>query len=388
MYQVSQAFRDAVRGSHTAVSWVEILGAGENVDGWSDARVKMEALAAIRSTFSMTVLDPVGRYVDRGRPDDLLSRFGSEVRPWRGVRYDNGTIEAVPLGTFRIEGNAPVEAGSGFQLTITGRDRSAIVSRRTPRSIAVMNGTPINEAIMAIVRVMLPSARFNLVEVPEVTGTMLIQAGDSPWEKAVQLAAASGLVLYVDRLGIFCTSPGLDPNAQAVWLFDEGPNCTFADVPTIDKGTGQPVPNGFIVRGNSNGGSSSGIRGEAWDEDPKSPTYRYGRYGENVEVVETDKVRNNTQAQAAAELLLRRALGRSVEFSFSGVPVPHLDPYDIVWARRRQVGVDESFFLSSYDIPLAVTDAAGGALGRHLSNADAATTERIESLLGTDTSVT
>ena len=90
----------------------------------------------------------------------------------------------------------------------------------------------------------------------------------------------------------------------------------------------------------------------------------------------------------AAELLLRRALGRSVEFSFSGVPVPHLDPYDIVWARRRQVGVDESFFLSSYDIPLAVTDAAGGALGRHLSNADAATTERIESLLGTDTSVT
>lgn len=384
MYGVSERFHRAVQASHRAVSWVEILGRDEVIDGVTGGSVKLDANQSIRASISMTIVDPSGYYLDTGSTSDVLGRFGTEVRAWRGVQYPEGDIEVVPLGVFRIESNDPTEQASGFELSVTGRDRSSVVNRKTPRPLAIRNGTPLNEAIRYLVTAMLPGARFELYDNPWTTGTMLVETGGNPWDIATKLAAASGLVLFVDRLGIFRTMPGLAPDDPVQWLFDEGERCTFTDPPQVGRGSGQPVPNGFIVTGTSTGSTSSGIRGEAWDMDPDSPTYRYGPYGENVETISNDKIRTQAQAQLAAELSLRQALGASLSMNFSAVVHPALDPYDITWARRRKVGIDRAFYLSSYEIPLDATAAASGTLSKHFNAAEAAIQAQIAGLIGGD----
>lgn len=378
MYPVSERFAAAVRTSHRAMSWVEIVGTGEIVTGWFDASVSMDSTALVRAGFSMKIADPTGYYIDRGLGDDPLSRFGVEVRPWRGVVFEDDTVEAVPLGVYRIETNDPTEVRGGYELDIRGRDRSSLINRKSPRPIVVANGTPLNDAIASIIAAMYPAATFDLTEVPWNTGAMLIEAGGNPWEKAVELAAGSGLVLFCDRNGVFCSVPGLDPSNPVSWVFDEGEECTFTDIPSVGRGSGSPIPNGYIVKGTSSSSSSSGIHGEAWDNDPRSPTWRGGRYGEIVEIVQTDKVRNNEQAQQAAELLLRRAMGGIQSMSFSAIVNPALDPYDIVWARRSSIGVDRAWYMANLTIPLDVKDSMTGALGYHSSAAEAA----VESIVG------
>lgn len=366
MWPVSSRFLDEVRQSHRVVSWVEILGRdGEVVSGWSEASVTLDGMAPVRGVLSMKITDPSGYYLDRGRVTDPLSRFGAEVRPWRGVRYGDGRVEAVPLGTFRIESNLPAELASGWELTVAGRDRSAIVSRKNSRPIVITNGTKLNDAIRTIVLAMYPQASFNLADVPWRTGTMLIEPGSDPWSVAVQLANASGMLLYCDRLGVFTTSTGLAPNDPVVWMFDEGERCTFTEAPTVGRGTRQDIPNGFIVKGSSAGSTSVGIHGEAWDMDPSSPTYRYGPYGENVEIIQSDKVTSMAQAQQAAEVMLRQAKGQAVSLGANVVPNPALDPYDVSWVRRSAMDVNGPFYLSSLSIPLDAAGTMGVNLGQH-----------------------
>ena len=366
MYPTSARFRQAVVTSHKMVSWVEIVGTGQTVRGWSAAVVKQEMNAAVRSTFAMTVTDETGLYLDRGQLDAPLSRFGSEVRPWRGVEFSDGTVEAVPLGTFRIETNDPTENGDGWELAITARDRSSIVNRKTPRPIAVALGTPLHTAVEKIIRAMYPAAICELSAGPWTVGTTLIETGANPWEVATALAAASGLVLFVDRLGVFRMVPGLADTDPVVWHFDEGDDCTFTAPPQVTRGTGQPIPNGFIVTGTSTGSSSSGIRGEAWDLDPRSPTYRYGRYGQNVEIVQSDKVRTNAQAVLAAETLLRRALGQAETIAYNAIVNPALDVYDIAWVTRTKLGLSAPFYIASIETPLDAGTPGAGTLGRHM----------------------
>lgn len=381
MQDVSERFLQATLSSHRALGFVEILSASDEViDGVTSCSVTMEADALIQGSMTMSVLDPTGRYLDRGRAEDLLSPYGSEVRPWRGIQYPDGSIDVVPLGTFRITTNDPAETeGGGYQLSITGHDRSSIVSRKSARPISVLKGTPTAEAIMLIILAMYPQATFQLIDVPFTTGTMLIEQGKNPWEVAVNLAAETGLVLHVDRLGVFTTEEALVPGDPPVWAIVDGERSTLTSVPTVGR-TSQSLPNGYIVTGSASSVDSATVRGEAWDMDPTSPTFRYGRYGENAEHIQSDRVTSNTQAQAAAELMLHRNIGRANEFNFAMVPNVALDPFDVIYAKRASVGVDGAFYIASITTPIEVTTDQTGILRRMSTETDLALEALTESL--------
>lgn len=384
MFPVSQRFRDAVRTTHRSISWVEIVDRNEVVQGVIEGKVKYDSTAVIQGSIEMTVADKTGYYLDRGLPTDPLTRFGSEVRPWRGVVFPDGDIEAVPLGTFRVDSNVPEEReGGAYELKIKGRDRSSIANRPTSAPVAIANGTPVNEAIIALVTAAVPSATFELTEVPWTTGPLLVPAGNPTYAQAVELASASGLVLGVDRLGVFRTHHGLDPTDDVVWFFDEGEDCTFTEVPSVERGAGDATPNGFIVEGKSNsvGGSSSGIRAEAWDDDPRSPTWRGGPYGEVPRFVTSEKVQTQAQAQVAAELLLRQRGSEVQSLKVQFPPAPQLDTYDVAWVRRSAIEVDHTFYFDTLEIPLAADEAMEATLGYHFGADEAALEARISDLL-------
>jgi hypothetical protein len=58
-----------------------------------------------------------------------LSPFGNEIHVWRGVTYDDGSVEEVPLGVF-INTNVEVsDNDQGVVINVNGVDRSLKISR-------------------------------------------------------------------------------------------------------------------------------------------------------------------------------------------------------------------------------------------------------------------
>lgn len=387
MQPVSDSFLRAVTTSHQSTFRVDILNARGDVsesitDLVESPTATLDGTASIRSTMSFTLLDPLDRYLVRGSVNDVLSPFGTEVRLWRGVVLPGGSEELVPIGTYRIETNDPTE--DDHVLTVTGKDRSSIVSRKAPRPLAIPNGTSLEAAVTRIVLHMLPTAVFDLPPTNDRVATMLIKAGDNPWDVAVQLAALHGYALYVDRMGVF----RMDPTAPGspVWIFGAGDRNTFTAKPSVRNGRNSSVPNGFIVSSNTAGSDSAGVRGEAWDENPDSPTYRWGPYGENAEHVSSDKVTTVDAARRGAEMLLRRALGRVGEVSFSSVPNPALDPNDVVLVQTAAGGVGV-YYISQLTIPLTASESMSGTL-RLLADPSLPSDEDLRKLLGVSDNLT
>jgi hypothetical protein len=111
MYPVSDAFLDAITGTHRAVSKARLLTTtqfGPSPTGTElpilSGDVKLSATADVKSTLELTV---PGDYWATVQP------YGAEVWVARGVVFGDGTEELVPLGYFRIDDVEQEEAPYG-----------------------------------------------------------------------------------------------------------------------------------------------------------------------------------------------------------------------------------------------------------------------------------
>lgn len=94
MLGVSQAFQDAVRGSHTRFFQLNVIQDSKVVaelPGVFDGSVTADATAAQLRRFSASIADESGKYT----PEDmhsLLAPFGTQVQPMMGVLVPNVTL--------------------------------------------------------------------------------------------------------------------------------------------------------------------------------------------------------------------------------------------------------------------------------------------------------
>ena len=64
-------------------------------------QVDVDRTATVRRRLALTCADPLGDLTPE-RAGDLLTPYGTELRPYMGVVYDDGTVEVCALGVFRI----------------------------------------------------------------------------------------------------------------------------------------------------------------------------------------------------------------------------------------------------------------------------------------------
>lgn len=362
MFGVSEEFKAAISMPHRVVAWVEILGDDGStilLDEATDATVSYDAEADIGASASFNLPDPDGIFMARNSVDDLLSPFGSEVRMWRGVEYPDGTIEPVPLGVFRVMTNQPTEVAGGRTLAISCADRSIIPARKLPRTLGFARGTPVTEAITTLVRALHPGADIALLSVPDTTPALLLDVGESAWAKARELAQTVGCVLRVNRLGQYVMEPVPLADSPIVWNFVEGEQTIITEPLSRSSGSSIPIPNGWLVKSSSTGAeNASRILAEAWDEDPSSVTYRYGRYGQNCEIYESEKIQSIPSAHYTAQALLQRSLARTDEVPITTIVNPALDADDAVALVRTGLEIAGVFSVAAMTVPLSVTEAS------------------------------
>lgn len=349
MQTVSPQFLAAIQRTHQIATRFEVWsGIGgsllDTIDVQSGSATE-DVANQVRRVMSLTLTDPKGELTS----GTLLTPYGNEIRPYRGITYADGSTELVPLGVFGITDVELADTPADYGITVAGSDRSDLVSRSKIRDYySIAAGTDLGQAIMDLVTNQVPAhddpTLFNFVSTQGyVTPGVTLQVGDDPWAGAVTLAQGGGFDLWYDYVGVLNLAPIPDPaKLNPVWDYvDDTATSIMAALDT--KRSNRQVFNHIIVI-SSGTGIATPLRAEAWDANPNSPTfigYNYGTpawqpsaYGDVINVLNISTATTQKQAQAAADAALRQALGLTQSVSIAALVNPAHLVNDVVTLTR------------------------------------------------------
>jgi len=355
MYPTTAKFKAAVQTNHRVIAKAEVWNADRklidlNID---NGKVSVNSNSIIRRTCEVHLT--TDRTSSNLVPDDgfdYLAPFGNQLKLFRGIQFDDGTEEYVPLGVFVITEVKATDTNDGVDMTIRGEDKSIIVSRnKWTSAYQMVNGT-LEASLTALLQNRYPDI---VIDFPttNVTVNQVVLGSDSSldaWADVVKIAELVGYDLYFDVKGV-CTMkqfPSLDASS-VVATYKEGTGTT---VTAIDRNIStKETYNGVIytVEGSQ---VTTPIRVEIWDEDTTSPTYRYGVFGSVPTFVTTNLISTSADAIKAASLILNTVIGAQEQIDFSAIVDPSLDANDVVYIKSVGAKVDRTVIIDSVDIPL------------------------------------
>jgi len=151
------------------------------------------------------------------------------------------------------------------------------------------------------------------------------------WPTAFGLASSMNRILFYDGMGVVRTP--LKSDARSRLTFRGGNGGLLCSEPQISYST-DDMRNCALVRGGKPKGSKKAV--SATVVAPASHAlnpFKIGRRGWGryyAEVEENTDIRTQAKATARANALLKAALAQQTEATWQCLPVPHLDPWDIV----------------------------------------------------------
>lgn len=362
MFDISDDFLEAIRQGHDIASRVTIYDGSDDppvVDEVTDGTVTVDAQAAMRHHVDqLTFVNSSPLDLGLVDADSLLAPFGNEVFLERGIAWPDRDPEYCPLGVYRFETSTQTSDGL---TVITGNDRSAKISEarfEQPRSIAA--GTNIGEAILDGIFEHYDGIEYDFAETDrEFSQPYLLEEQGDPWAAYQNMAGDIGFELFFNGRGIPVFRPiAIAVSGSPVDELAEGEGGVLIDV---DKGWDRgPAYNKVIVTGEGTGVEGEVLpRGEAFDDNPASPTYYYGKFGHKPMWFPTPLVGSDSEAENTAAGRLAGVLGIAQTINLDTIPNPALEPNDVVRVRRDQLDLDEDNVLDGFTISLAADKSMG-----------------------------
>lgn len=358
------------------------------------------AMAASVSAYSGLVVSEgqAVEYVDAGIVPDTewspLAPFGNELRLWRGITYstmmessttyqqlaaEHGTYlllaaegvyatlntatldaaevtELVPLGVFVITKVTVTSGPGGTQVNVSGSDRSLRISRNRWTEPYTVDGGNVATALRALLEDRWDDVvcSFAATDATVNRAVLGLETSNDPWADAVKIAEAAGLDLFFDGDGVARLEPVRDydtATADATYLEDEE-----AMVLDVSRSlTAERTYNGAIVAGE--GSEATGVfRGEAWDDDPASPTYRYGPFGQVPIFYASPLMTSDAMCNQAALTILAKKRGLQEAVEWSQIVDPSLDVGDVIGVYSSGAKVNKVMVLDRVTVPLGAAE--------------------------------
>jgi len=397
VYPVSARFKEAVRGSHVITVRVEVwqgdvqLAVLEPLAG----AVEVDARRTHRRTCQVTLAAVNG--IVPGVEPGIIAPYGNELRIWRGVRFtDTATVvisygqlalghadyqalqdafgsygalrqevvneftvdEEVPLGVFFIT-ELDVASDDGATVTLQGVDRSLRISRN--RWLAPYT-TETDDTLDVVIREILQSRwqqvdyDFETLGVTVPQATLGLDTSNDPFKDAQDIAIAAGYDLFFDNAGVAVLVP-------QVSYRESDPDETYLEGPenlvvTVQRGLSNDRSyNVVVATGEGTKNRNRVFRGEAFDDDPDSPTYRFGPYGSYPRFYNSSLITSDEQAQDAAEAILARSRGLVEAVEWVQTVDPSLDAGDVIRVQNVLANVDRVFVIDRLTVPLEASGA-------------------------------
>lgn len=245
--------------------------------------------------------------------------------------------------------------GGGTSIAVHVTDLSRAIKRNVwQMPYTIPSGMNYGDAAKAMVLDRLPSQTdFSIATTTRVTPLLVygLQQGGDPWQDIQELAQAIGFEAFFDARGVFVFRPVPDPrHGEPVWEFDESANPLVVEAQR--ELSDEQTFNDIVVIGQSTS-SKNPVSAEALDDDPSSPTYILGEYGRVTQRLTFNTIVTADQAQDAANAILYNSLGAAETVTITVVPMPALEPGDVVKLNVPEVGASGTFYINSMTTPLS-----------------------------------
>lgn len=375
MWPVSAAFQSAIQSSHR-VAVAATLGpwSGTQADVTPyllRGTVSVDRTRAQRRTCSVEFADRGDGVTVPGSGSHPFSpTAGQYLRLYRGIEYLSGVVETAPLGVFRVVQSQPVESGDGIRVNVEGVDLSWSIGRAAwtaPWAIAA--GTTAEAAIAAIVNerssvAVSMSLQTTGYQLPALIYGLGGEDASDPWTACQSIATDAGYDLFFNQAGTLVMQSTPTPASPAVLTYSaDAVRVMLTAERTWD---GNATYNGVIVQA-ENPDLTAPLSGAAYDLDPGSATYWYGAFGRFPEIISSDRIQTQPQADAAAQERLNRRLGRGVTLAWTQIVNPALDAGDVIRVVRPGLRLDDKFVVDSLEVPLTAAEGMSAA-GRATSS--------------------
>jgi len=278
MRPVSDAFLEALRGSHKAAFQAYVVAAGQTGTSPTGTQVpilrgdvQVNAKADVRSTLSLTT-DGVGTFPDNASDD--FAPYGNEIFIRRGIEFGGGAVEWVSLGYFRIRSVEQDEAPDG-PIRVAGQDRmSGIIKARLLEPIQFPAATSYGTVVSTLVAEVFPwvTIIWDDTTDTDLLGRAVIAEQDR-FGFLDQLITSKGKIWYWDHRGILVIKAVPDP-ADVVWEANAGAGGVLTSLSRDLSDEG--VYNGVVASGEALD-TTAPPRGVAVDDNPGSTCRRSSR---------------------------------------------------------------------------------------------------------------
>lgn len=364
MWPVSDAFLSAVRGSHRVVTRVAAYFDGEWVADLTpvDGSVSVDSRRAVRRTLSAEFVDDGTLVPSPGGTSGILTPYGSELWVWRGVEFDDGTTELAPLGVFIVTEVDLKDGRDGRRISVAGSDRSIRITRnRMTDAYTIASGTAVETAIGDLLRDRWADVEVSLPAMGATTPSVTLSQGSEsdPWRDAVDLATGAGWDLAFDADGVVRARLIPDPvEDDPIATYEDGAEAVLLEV---SRGWSTGTTYNGVIASSEGSDVDSPVRAEAWDDDPNSPTYRYGPFGAVPLFYASSLIRSSEQASTVAASQLRQQLGRAETIGWSQVVNPAHDVLDVLRLLRPSQDLDAVLILDRLEVPLSASGSMSAA---------------------------
>lgn len=365
MYDRSVDWYQRVTRSHGVVESAQIIDTdGSPVGPAFDVvggDVTEDFGAEVRHHARLDIVDPTGDLTPTD-VDDLLMPSGRRLRISRGITESDEP--PVPLATIFITGSrASLDADGRATIPVVGYDRTVRLQRPSHRPVTIPAARPIVDAIQTVLTVADPTVDFDVsMTTGAISPRLTFESDTDLWSEAAGMAATAGAELFVSRVDRVTVRPVPTTTrwgGDTVWAVTEAvdPPAMSSAVLTAETAIeADRLPNGVVVVG-QHSSMSAPVRGEAWDLNPTSPTYRWGRYGAYPRFVRTEKATTVAAATAMARAILQ-TIGAATEVDVDVWPPPvHLVAGDPIRLDLPSVGARGNYLLARIVTPLASPDA-------------------------------
>ena len=312
-----------------------------------DGQVVVDADADVTRSASLTLLDPTHSLnFDTESPDDGALFLDRMIR----VNY----CVYVPALARWVE--VPVFTGpvtslerDGAHVQIEAQGKESIARQAVWNPYTKPKGAVVVDVIKDLMQRRAGENRFDLpTGTARLTKPVTLPREAIVWDEAKKLASYRGL--WYDGRGWLRMQ---DPSASPVFTFKTGDGGLVLTRPQVSF-SAEDMKNVVSVTGGIPKGSKTAVRAVAH----ASTTHplNHGRLGRNgvprymVEFVEDDTLTTTAQAQARADAILAPLLLETVQVQFDSMPVPHLEPHDVVSLRTDDFSAN--FRLRQFTIPL------------------------------------
>jgi hypothetical protein len=261
-------------------------------------------------------------------------------------------------GSTGVIGQGGGQTGGGTAILVHVNDMSYAIKRNVwQMPYTVPSGENYGAAIQAMVLDRLPSqTAFNIVSTTLICPLLVygVQQGGDPWQDIQELAQAIGYEAFFDAVGTFVCRPVPNPQTGVpVWVFDETAVQVISEA-ELELSSEQTF-NDIVVVGQSTA-SANPFSAEAYDDNPASPTYVLGPYGRVSQRLIFSLITSQEQAQNTANVALYNSLGAAHTVTLTVVPMPALEPGDIIQVNCSNVNANGTYMINSMTTPLSPAD--------------------------------